>query len=266
MNPGLRAAVRVVDAVNRRGKAVGVRLVRLTGKRPYAIHPKHLVDQAWHDWYLPYLHADDFVLDVGCANGAHLVRAATRCRSIVGMDVDLAQLPIAARTIREQALSHARVLALDITRPFPFPDRTFHAVLFLDVIEHLVPRVAVLREIARVLRDDGRLLVSGPNRDTRWRRTLRRAGLFDYSDPDHKIEYSRAEFVAELAEGGFVPAGEVMPVVLDTPWAGVIDALGGLSLGLYDRLSRWKRAAAVRRPGESTGFRVLARKRAPGSA
>ena len=32
-----------------------------------------------------------------------------------------------------------------------------------------------------------------------------------------------------------------MPVVLDTPWAGAIDAMGGVSLKLYDRLSRWKR-------------------------
>jgi len=53
----------------------------------------------------------------------------------------------------------------------------------------------------------------------------------------------------------------VMPVVLDTPWAGMIDVIGGVSLSLYARLSRWKREAALRRPDESTGFRVLAHKR-----
>ena len=256
-----RLLVRGVDLINRRGKSVGVRLVRLTGKRPYAIHPKHLVDQPWHDWYLPYLDRGDFVLDVGCSNGAHLVRAATACRSIVGFDYDLPQLTIAGRTIRDRGLAHARVLAWDITRPFPFPDRTFDKVLFLDVIEHLVPRIEVLREIHRVLADAGRLLVSGPNRESSWRRTLRAAGLFAYSDPDHKIEYTRAEFLAELHAAGFEAEGPVMPVVLDTPWAGVIDAVGGLSLSLYDRLSRWKRDAALRRPEESTGFRVVARKR-----
>jgi SAM-dependent methyltransferase len=256
-----RLLVRGVDLVNRRGKSVGVRLVRLTGKRPYAIHPKHLVDQPWHDWYLPYLDRGDFVLDVGCSNGAHLVRAATACRSIVGFDYDLPQLAIAGRAIREGGLAHARVLAWDITGPFPFPDRTFDKALFLDVIEHLVPRVEVLREIRRVLADDGRLLVSGPNRESSWRRTLRAAGLFAYSDPDHKIEYTREEFLAELHAAGFEAEGPVMPVVLDTPWAGVIDAVGGLSLSLYDRLSRWKRDAALRRPEESTGFRVVARKR-----
>lgn len=266
MNGLQRLLVRGVDLVNRRGKSVGVRLVKLTGKRPYAIHPKHLVEQPWHDWYLPYLDRSDFVLDVGCSNGAHLLRAATACRSIVGFDYDLPQLAIAAQAIREELgkdrrLACARVLAWDITRPFPFPDRTFGKALFLDVIEHLVPRVAVLREIHRVLEPSGHLLVSGPNRENSWRRTLRAAGLFSYSDPDHKIEYTREEFLSELAEAGFEPDGAVMPVVLDTPWAGVIDAVGGVSLSLYDRLSRWKREAALRRPEESTGFRVVARKR-----
>jgi SAM-dependent methyltransferase len=261
MNGMARLMVQSVDLVNRRGKSFGARLVRLTGKRPYVIHPKHLVDHPWHDWYLPALRPDQFVLDVGCNNGAHLVRAATQCRSIVGMDYDLPQLRIAARTIREQGLANARVFAWEITGAFPFPDRTFDAVLFLDVIEHLVPRVAVLREIQRVLKPDGRLLVSAPNKETRWRQALRDAGLFAYSDADHKIEYTRGEFLAELADGGFEPDGPVMPVVLDTPWAGMIDVIGGVSLSLYDRLSRWKREAALRRPGESTGFRVIARKR-----
>ncbi len=260
VNPVRRHVVRGLDLVNRRGKAVGARLVKLTGKRAYVIHPKHLVDQPWHDWYLPYLRGTDRVLDVGCNNGGHLVRAATAVTSIIGVDYDAAQLAIAALVARERGLGNARVFAWDITTRLPFPGGTFDVALFLDVIEHIHPRVETLREIHRVLRDDGRLLVSAPNRDTTWRHTLRSAGLFAYSDPDHKTEYTQDEFVAELAAGGFRPDGPVMPVVLDTPWAGLIDAVGGVSLALYDRLSRWKRVAAERRPGESTGFRVVARK------
>ena len=32
-------------------------------------------------------------------------------------------------------------------------------------------------------------------------------------------------------------------------------------LGLYNQLSRWKREVGLRRPEESTGFRVVARER-----
>src|SRR5204863_269880 len=84
-------------------------------------------------------------------------RAATRCRAIIGFDYDLAQLPIAARTIREQGLGNARIFAWDITGAFPFPSGSFDAALFLDVIEHLVPRLDVLREIHRVLTEAGQL-------------------------------------------------------------------------------------------------------------
>jgi glycosyltransferase involved in cell wall biosynthesis/SAM-dependent methyltransferase len=252
--------LRSIDLVNRKGKSVGVRLVRLTGKRPFAIHPKHLVDTPWHDWYVPYLKPSDLVLDVGCANGAHSLRAARACARVLGCDYDIRQLRVAADTARATGITTARFFAWDVTGGLPFADRSFDAVLFLDVIEHLDAPGAALREIARVLKDTGRLLVSGPNRDTRWRRRLRAAGLFAFSDPDHRIEYTEAEFLAELADGGFVPEGAVMPVVYDTPWAGIIDAIGGLSLTAYARLARWKRAAALRHPEESTGFQVVARK------
>ena len=258
-----RWVVRGVDLVNRRGKAVGVRLVRYTGKSPHFIHPKHLIESPWHDWYVEHLRPSDVVLDVGCANGAHTLRAAARCKRIIGFDYDVSHLRVARSTAEAQRLANAHFFAWDVTRPYPFPDGTFDAALFLDVIEHLVPRVQVLREIHRVLRDDGRLLVSGPNRETSWRRRLREAGLFTFSDPDHKVEYTREEFLAELRAGGFEVEGDLMPVVYDTPWAGVIDAVGGLSLGLYARLSRWKREAALRAPDESTGFQAVALKANP---
>jgi hypothetical protein len=54
----------------------------------------------------------------------------------------------------------------------------------------------------------------------------------------------------------------MLPVVYDTAWAGVIDVVGGLSLPAYRRLSAWKRQAALRRPEESIGFRVVARRTA----
>ena len=257
-----RPLVAVLDALSRRGAAVGVRLVKYTGKSRHFVHPKHLVEAPWHDWYLEHLRPEDEVLDVGCSNGAHTVKAARRVRGVIGIDHDVGQLATALESVRQVGSQNVHLFAWDLARPFPFSDSRFDAVLFLDVIEHLNSRREVLREIRRVLKPDGRLLVSAPNRETSWRRRLREAGLFAFSDADHKVEYTREEFLDELRAGGFVHLGPVMPVVYDTPWAGLIDVLGGLSLPLYGRLSRWKRTAAIRHPEESTGFRVVARRSA----
>jgi SAM-dependent methyltransferase len=138
----------------------------------------------------------------------------------------------------------------------PFPNGCFERVLLLDVIEHLVDRVGTLSEIHRVLRPDGLLFVAAPNRDTGWKRKLKSAGLFYYTDPDHKIEYTWQELQAELRAGGFEPQGQPQLIVYDTPWAGLIDLTGGLSLSLYRQLSRWKALTVNRYPQETIGWRI----------
>src|SRR5438093_11355126 len=115
-----RPLVVAVDTVNRRGKAVGVRLVRYTRKSPHLIHPKHLVDAPWHHWYVEHLRESDVVLDVGCANGAHTLTAARRAHRVFGMDYDVAQLHVAMADRRALGLSNVHLFAWVLTRRFPF--------------------------------------------------------------------------------------------------------------------------------------------------
>ena len=252
-----KECVRVLDWLNRKGKSVAIRLVKLTGKSPYRIHPKHLISFPGHDWYVPHLRRGDVLLDLGCGNGAHTLIAARHVQRVIGVDRDQQQLYIAGRLTVQAA--NVILLQADLVRPLPFPDGYCDAVLCLDLIEHIHARTGLLREIYRVLTPTGRLLISAPNRGTTWRRRLTRAGLFAFSDEDHKVEFTASEFLEEMYQGGFT-TDALEPIVYDTPWAGLIDALGGISLTLYARLSRWKRAMAVRHPEESTGFRCVARK------
>ena len=51
----------------------------------------------------------------------------------------------------------------DLNRRLPFPDAAFDAVLSIEGIEHLENRYTFLREVRRVLKPKGRLILTTPN-------------------------------------------------------------------------------------------------------
>jgi SAM-dependent methyltransferase len=255
-----RAWLAFVVWLNAHLESAAVRLTCITGKSPVPLHPKHLLTASeTHWWYLRHLHPTDRLLDIGCGSGSHTSRASEQVTQAFGLDRDHNALR-SARRITSGHVSNLTLLQASAEAPLPFCDGAFGVVLLLDVIEHLNARVALLREVHRILRPDGRLLLSAPNRDTTWKRKLRAVGLAYYADPDHKIEYTLDELLHELAAGGFEPADEPQLVVYDTPWTGVIDFVGGLSLSLYRRLAMWKVGQAQAHPEETTGWRLACRK------
>jgi SAM-dependent methyltransferase len=257
----MRASLlRLWQRLNVKASSAAIRLVKWTGKSQEYIHPKHLIKDLDHSWFVSALRPGDVVLDVGCGNGAHTCHAATHCARAFGFDLDVQQISIGIREAARNGQTNVYWLIGSAQQRFPFPDDCFDRVLFLDVLEHLDRRDVALEEIHRVLKDDGLLLLSAPNRDTSWKRTQKAAGLPYYSDPDHRIEYTEPELREELKRRGF-EVRKVSPVVLDTAWAGLIDLAGGISLRLYGRLARWKREQAWQRPVESVGFQVVCAKR-----
>lgn len=234
------------------------RLVKWTGKSPYAIHPKHLLGSQSQYWYLQHLDPQDIVLDVGCGNAMHTLVCAAKCRQVYGFDCDSRQLQIGRAKAESEGISNIYLSEGDAEAPWNFPDGYFDKVLLLDVLEHLDQRDFVLQEAKRVLKDGGRLLLSVPNRETSWKRLRREAGLFAHADEDHKVEYTQEEIRRELARNGFV-CESLEPIVYDTPWDWAINVIGGISLRWYRNLYQWKREAALRKPEESTGFRIVAK-------
>ena len=247
---------------NAKCKGLSIRLVKWSRKSSEYIHPKHLLEEnTEHHWYLKYIGSNDTVLDVGCGNGVHTMKAAQVCKKAVGFDFDKWQLRIAEKLAAEKSINNIEFYHASAEAKFPFEDRQFDNVLFLDCLEHLNKRDIALQEIRRVLKDKGLLLLSAPNRDTSWKRRLKKVGLPYYSDPDHKIEYTERELKEELMKNGFEIEGEMMPVVHDTPFAGLIDLVGGISLTAYKYLNLWKRNFVKRFPEESIGFRAVFRKK-----
>lgn len=95
------------------------------------------------------------VLDAGCGTGGFLARIGPATRAF---GVDLSTEASRLCRLRGATLARARVAAL------PFPDATFDLVTCFDVIYHLWVEDdrAALREMARVLRPGGAMLLRVP--------------------------------------------------------------------------------------------------------
>jgi SAM-dependent methyltransferase len=78
---------------------------------------------------------------------------------VTGVDVGPGR---AERLIKKNDL---RVLSCDIEKePLPFPDNSFDLIIFSEIFEHLrINPIATLKEINRVLKPEGRLLLTTPN-------------------------------------------------------------------------------------------------------
>jgi SAM-dependent methyltransferase len=100
------------------------------------------------------------ILDFGCGPGGPLTYIV-KSIGCAGVGADVSAPAIAAGRARVAALGLEELVALhewDLNEPLPLPDASFEAVLSIDVVLHLRDRLAVFREVARVLAARGRFL------------------------------------------------------------------------------------------------------------
>jgi SAM-dependent methyltransferase len=98
------------------------------------------------------------ILDVGCGEGFFLEEAEKAGLQPVGVEIVRSAIVLARCRVPAAALAVAAGEAL------PFPDRSMDFVACLGSLEHFADPAAGAREVARVLRDDGRALIVVPNR------------------------------------------------------------------------------------------------------
>lgn len=109
----------------------------------------------WLDRFADLLKPDLTALELGCGLGDDARLLAGRGLQVIGLDRDPARVGEAARRVPE-----ARFVVADLTASLPFRDSTFDLVVASLSLHYFVHRTtaAIVGEIARVLRDDGRLL------------------------------------------------------------------------------------------------------------
>jgi len=127
---------------------------------PASVSPTRLaLHLAPYRYALPYV-AGKEVLEVGCSwgYGSHLL--AEEARRVVGFDFNHVCVTYGSEHL---ARNNLRLLVHDASRPFPFPDESFDVVFSSEFIEHVANSSNCIREMRRVLRPEGLLILKTPN-------------------------------------------------------------------------------------------------------
>ncbi|WP_448339109.1 methyltransferase domain-containing protein [Desulfovibrio piger] len=148
------------------------------------------------DWTLEHLHryllacelaAGKTVLDIACGDGYGSAMLARHAAQVTGVDIDT---PTVERARGKYVADNLRFLQGSAT-DIPLDDDSVDLVISFETIEHLMEQDRMLYEIRRVLRPEGFLLISSPDK-------------YEYSDVPgyhnefHLKELYRQEFEALL--------------------------------------------------------------------
>lgn len=94
------------------------------------------------------------ILDAGCGTGV-AEDALSDLGSVVGID-------IAPKALAGRSPTCPESLCVASVNAAPFPDETFDLVVALDILEHIEDDGSVLRELYRICRAGGRLMITVP--------------------------------------------------------------------------------------------------------
>jgi methionine biosynthesis protein MetW len=97
------------------------------------------------------------LLDIGSGEGSFIMKVRDQFEEVYGIDISEKAVELSLK----QGI-HAKQANLN-NEPFPFPDGYFNTVVALDVIEHIFDPILFLKEIHRVLAQNGYTIISTPN-------------------------------------------------------------------------------------------------------
>jgi ubiquinone/menaquinone biosynthesis C-methylase UbiE len=111
---------------------------------------------------IPYSNYDK-ALDIGCGCGVYSMLMGKKGYSVEGIDINSISLSKAKKWANEENIStKVNFQNMDVHN-LAFPDNYFDLIIASEVIEHLNRPMGALKEIARVLKPNGKLIVTMPN-------------------------------------------------------------------------------------------------------
>ena len=94
------------------------------------------------------------LLDIGCGDGEFLISIKDRLSGGIGID----------KKVTAKKYDNLTFHSLEVERKLDFPDNTFDYVTLLAVLEHLTFPADILSESHRVLKPNGRVVITTPDK------------------------------------------------------------------------------------------------------
>lgn len=161
-----------------------------TGERFTPECVREIAYEHWHRYaFAQALAGGKRVLDAACGEGYGSALLAQVAARVTGVDIDTAS--IAHAKARYGARANLRFLRADATALDDLPARSFDLIVSFETLEHLAAQDRLLDGFARLLADDGVLLISTPDR--------RNYNAGGEPNPFHVRELECEEFEALLA-------------------------------------------------------------------
>jgi SAM-dependent methyltransferase len=192
------------------------------------------------------LRPGDLVLDAGCGEGRHCFGALERGARVVGLDLDRASVDRGSGPLRARAkeLGSFGVMIHGNAFRLPFRDETFDRVICSEVMEHVHDWRGAARELARVVRPDGKVAITIPTAISE-QLYLRLGDDYFESPGGHIRIFSPRALARGLAEVGLATVGVGFAHALHTPyWA--LRSIAGLPRADESRLVRAYRTFLIR--------------------
>jgi len=160
-----------------------------TGERFTPECVREIAYEHWHRYaWACSVVKDKVVLDAACGEGYGSALLAQSAASVIGVDVDADTIAHARQRYARDGLRFECSDCLQL----PLANHSVDVVVSLETLEHLSDHDGLLREFRRVLKPDGLLVLSSPDRQ-------QYSEASGYDNPFHAKELNREEFEALLA-------------------------------------------------------------------
>jgi methionine biosynthesis protein MetW len=141
------------------------------------------------------------VLDIGCGKGLLLPFLLRKRCEVVGIDV------LTPESVDKGFFAYHQ-LDLEQKPRIPYPDESFDVIILADFIEHIKNQDAILNEVRRTLKSEGRVIISTGNIALWLYRILLLFGNFPYGrqgilDETHVHLYTLSTFCQLMRRAGF---------------------------------------------------------------